>query len=243
MRVDKRLHLVVPIYEDEEGGRIVAQVHSTPIAEEIVDRYFMVLGQTYSAIFSQGLGLASGPSHAMRVLRHIATERGVWNDDPKSGMVGVEKGLVEEMRRLTMVAVSVRDGDQPCGCQEADRASCKRCGGSGRVPRFRWDQVPLQVAVDQGVLSRDDLTEVENAIAFFIVASATLPRAQRPAMLKAASDLWGAQVSSSSFTEWFSSLRTSTATASSGAKSPAPASGAPANANATVDGKPASVPV
>ena len=46
MKIDRKLHLVVPIYADEEGGDIVAHVHSTPISEAVIDRYFMVLGQT-----------------------------------------------------------------------------------------------------------------------------------------------------------------------------------------------------
>ena len=216
MRIDKRLHLVIPIYADEEGGEIVAWVHSTPIAEAIVDRYFMVLGQTYSAIFSQGLGLDGGPPHAMRVLRHIATERGVWHDDPKTQSVGVERGLVEEMRRLTNVAVLGKDG--------------------------RWEQLPLQVAVDRKLLSEEDRAEVENAIVFFTAASATLSRATRRAMLESAADLWLAQLSSLNSTEFAASLPTSTATASSGERPPAPASAEPGAANATADGRPFSVP-
>jgi len=212
MRIDKRLHLIVPVYADEEGGDVVAYVHSTPIAEEVVDRYFMVLGQTYSTIFSQGLGLAGGPPHAMRVLRHVATERGIWFDDPKTQAIGVERGLVEEMRRLTMVSALGKDG--------------------------KWEGIPLAVAVDRGVLSAEDKTEVENAIAFFIVASATLGRAQRPGMLRAAAGLWGAQISSSNFTEWMSSLKTSTATANSGEKSPAIANAKPAPATAPREGIP-----
>lgn len=217
MRIDKRLNLIVPIYSDEEGSDVTAYVHSTPLPEGVVDQYFMVLGQTYSAIFSQGLGLAGGPPHAMRVLRHIATERGVWNDDPATGQAGVQRGLIEEIRRLTNVAALDKDG--------------------------RWDQLPLQVAVDRGVLSTDDRAEVENAIVFFIVASATLGRAQRPGMLRAAAELWGARISSSTFTELVSSLKTSTETANTGGTSPAPANAEPAHANATVAGKRRSVPV
>jgi hypothetical protein len=217
MRIDKRLYLIIPIYADEDSGEIVAYVHSAPLSEEIVDRYFMVLGQTYSTIFSQGLGLAAGPPHAMRVLKHVATERGVWFDEAKSNALGVERGLVEEIRRLTMVAALNKEG--------------------------KWDQLPLQVAVDRGVLTSEDRTEVENAIVFFIVASATLGRAQRPGMLRAAAALWGAQVSSSNFTEWANSLRTSTVTGNSGAKSPAPAKDEAEPANAMVAGKPSQVPV
>ena len=216
MRIDRRLHIVVPIYEDtSDDSPVIAYVHSVPLAEAIVDRYFMVLGKTYNAIFAQGLGFVAGPGHAMRVLRHIAEEMGVWHD--REGNAGVERGLVEEIRRLTNVAAIDKDGN--------------------------WNALPLQVALDQGIISVEDKREVENAIVFFIVASAVLPRAQRPTMIKAAADLWGAQTSSSTIMEWTASLKTSTGTVNSGAKSPAVVSEKPAPANATVDGKPRSVPV
>lgn len=234
MKIDKRLNLIVPVYGDpvpvvdEKGAPVlgedrqpktttpvVAHVHSTPISEEMVDRYFMVLGQTYAAIFSRGLGIAGGPAIAMRLLRQIAMETGVWEDH--DGQVGVKNGLVEEIRRLTSVVVPGP-------------------AGSG------WQQVPLQVAVDGGSLSSEDRTEVENAIAFFIAASAVLNRSMRRPMLEAAAELWGAHVSSSTSTELVSSLGTSTATGSSGQRSPAPVPKPAGGANATVDGKPSLVP-
>ena len=216
MRIDRRLHIVVPIYEDtSDDSPVVAYVHSVPLAEAIVDRYFMVLGKTYNAIFAQGLGFVAGPGHAMRVLRHIAEEMGVWHD--REGNAGVERGLVEEIRRLTNVAAIDKDGN--------------------------WNALPLQVALDQGIISVEDKREVENAIAFFIATCATLNRAQREAVLRAAGEIWGAQITSLDFTGWLNSLKTSTGTVNSGVKSPAVVSEKPAPANATVDGKPRSVPV
>jgi hypothetical protein len=209
MRIDKKLHLVIPIYSDD--GEIVAYVHSTPLALELVDQYSMVLAQTYAAIFSQGIGLAAGASHAARVLRFVATERGVWFDSP-NGTLGVERGLMEEIRRLTMVAALSKEA--------------------------KWEMIPLHVAIDRGVLNAEDRSEVENAIVFFIVGCSTLRRVQRQGLLGASAELWGAQLTSSPFTEWASSLKTSIATVSSGAKSPATAKEEPARANATVDGKP-----
>ncbi len=233
MKIDKRLNLIVPIYGDAvavldaKGAPVfddqrqpkmttpvVAHVHSQPLSEEVVDLHFMTLAQTYSAIFSRGLGMVGGPAIAMRLLRTIAMENGVWEDS--NGQVGVKNGLVEEIRRLTTVVVP--------------------------NPTGGWQQVPLQVAVDGGNLSTEDRTEVENAIVFFIAASAVLNRSMRRPMLEAAAELWGAHVSSSTSTELASSLGTSTVTGSSGAKSPAPARHAGAGVNATVDGKPSSVP-
>jgi hypothetical protein len=215
MKIDRRLNLVVPVYGDD-GKTVVAQVHSTPLSIEVVDRYFLILAQTYSQIFSRGLGIIGGPAVAMRMLREIATTEGQWENQPNATVAGVKSGLVEEMRRLTSVGVKQPDGS--------------------------WNAVPLSVATSQGALSEEDVSEVENVIAFFTVASAMLPRAVRREMLDSALGLLGAQTSSSNTTEFFASLKTSTATGSSGEKSPAPASAGPGNATATRDGKPASVP-
>ena len=103
--------------------------------------------------------------------------------------------LVEEIRRLTLVVVPA-----------------ERKGG--------WQTIPLGVAVERGFLTADDRAEVENAIVFFIVNSAVLPRAQRREMLEEASNLWGARISSSTPSEFAASLPKSTATARSGAKAP-----------------------
>jgi hypothetical protein len=216
MRIDRNLHLVIPIYEEDEATGIIAYVHSTPLSEELVDRYHGILGQTYNRIFSGGIGILAGPAHALRILRDLAQEQGMWHDDAKSGRMGVERGLIEEVRRLTMVA-ALRD--------------------------HRWESLPLQVAVDQEVLSKQDKSEVENAIVFFIVVSASLNRAQRKQVLEGAAGLWSAQITSSGFTEYLNSLRTSIEIGSSGEKSLAPAKEAPAPANAVVGGKRSSVPV
>jgi hypothetical protein len=225
------LNLVVPVYGEEvpkldaegkpvmENGEpvveqpVIAYVHSTPLSAETVDRYFMILAQTFAAVFNNGLGIATGPAVAMRILRSLAQEQKVWEDGP--GLVGVKNGVVAEIERLTMVSV-------PNGKE--------------------WSAVPLSVAIDRKFISEDDKTEVENAIVFFIVASATLARAQRKALITAAAGLWGAQTSPLNSSEFTDSLKTSTGTVSSGGTSPAPAPGAPGPANATVDGKPALVP-
>lgn len=232
MKIDKNLNFVVPIYGEvkvktdaagkpeigEDGRPVVVQpveayVHSTPLAVETIDKYFLILGQTFSQIFNLGLGAAAGPGMAMRLLRKLATSNDTWED--AGGELGVKNGLVEEIRRRTMVIARGERG---------------------------WEPLPLQVAVDQNRLSAEDKAEVENAIVFFICVSATLNRDQRRRMLEAAAGLWNAQLSSSSSTDFAASLPTSTATGSFGATSPAIAASDGAAANAMVDGKPSSVP-
>jgi hypothetical protein len=230
LRIDRRLNLVVPIYGEEvpklgdnnlpvmQDGEpvmeapVVAYVHSTPLPADVVDRYWMVLAQTNTAIFSRGLGVFGGPSVALRMLKSIAQEQKAWDDD--AGQVGVKRGIVDQIERLTTVAVPSEGG---------------------------WQSVPLAVAVDRKFISEEDKAEVENAIVFFICAS-ELPRAQRKGIVSAGAALWGARTSSSNSTEFIASLKTSTATGSSGEKPPATASVDAGPANAMVDGKPALVP-
>ena len=131
------------------------------------------------------------------------------------GLEAETQSLKNEMRRLSNVIVPTNAG---------------------------WETIPLQDALDKKLINDEDASEVENAIVFFTVAYATLNRAQRGGMVKAAAELWGAQITSSNFTEWTHSLKTSTETVSSGAKSPAPVKKDRATANATVDGKPSSIP-
>ena len=231
MRIDNKLNLVIPIYgsevakTDADGKAVladgkpvkiqpvIAYVHSTPLPAETVEKHFLILGQTFSAIFNQGLGAAAGPGMAMRLMKRIAQRTGEWEGDD-----GVERGVIEEMRRCTMVIVP---------------------GPSG------WTPIPLQVAVDRKVIDDEDRMEVENAIVFFISVSGTLFRAERKTMLQSACDLWSAQISSLSASAFAASLPKSKGTGNSGETSLAPvmpASPAVSGANAMRDGKPASVP-
>lgn len=214
MKIDKKLNLIVPVYGDDEKT-IRCYVHSTPISRETFEKFFLTISQAFGAIYNQGLGKTAGPAVSMMLLKRCAEIDKVWD-----GEDGVEKGLVEEIRRLTVVVVPAAEGPG-------------------------WQTIPLGVAVERGFLTADDRAEVENAIVFFIVNSAVLPRAQRREMLEEASNLWGARISSSTPSEFAASLPKLTATARSGEPPSAPAKSQPTDkpASATVDGKPASVPV
>lgn len=204
--IDRRLRLVYPIY-DETLKNMTAQVHSTPLSLDVVERHSIILSQTYNAIVTRGLGIVGGSTATLALIKEIATAEGRWDE--------VRIGLIEEIRRLTNVAVKQADGT--------------------------WHQLPLAVAVQQGAIDPEDLVEVENVIAFFIVVSAKAPRSIRRDMLVPL-EISGAQISLLNTTEFFASLRTSTATDSSGEKSHATAHAGPGRATATRDGKPSSVP-
>lgn len=76
-----------------------------------------------------------------------------------------------------------------------------------------WEMIPLEDALAKGVIPKEDASEVENAIVFFIVASAMHRRSDLAEVLDGATRLWGAQTSSSSCTDFRDSLPTSTAAA------------------------------
>lgn len=230
MRIDKRLNLVVPILGDEQpkldgAGKPEKDEAGRPILFQPVIAYVHsvpISREVYERFFMvvaqtfsaiMNGGLGIAAGPSVAML---TLKRIAVEAKAWDGDDGVRVGLVEEIRRQTSVIAP---------------------SGTG------WQPVPLQAAADRGIISADDLAEVENAIVFFIVASAVLNRAQRREMVEAAAGLWGARTSSLSSTEFLSSLGTSIATGSSAASSDAAAKPAGGPANAVVDGKPSSVPV
>lgn len=181
VKIDRKLNLVVPI---ESDGKII-YVHSMPVSKQVFESNFLVMAKTFSRIHSEGLGAIGGPRIAAFMLKQVATDMG------EEAAEAVEKGLMNEIRRLTNVVM---------------------IGASG------WETVPFVEAVAKKLISEEDVAEVENAMVFFTVASAMYRREQRQVMLTGAARLWGAQIESLNCTEFATSLRTLTQVESSGAK-------------------------
>lgn len=106
------------------------------------------------------------------------------------GSEGVEMGLVNEIRRLSNVIMPSEDGS--------------------------WGTIPLQDALNRGLLSDEDISEVEGMIAFFICASAMHKRNQVEGFLQTACNLWSSQLSLLTCTEFAKQLPTSTEEGNSG---------------------------
>lgn len=184
MQIDKNtLNLVMPI---ERGDGSTVHVYAIPIARAVFERYYMVMAKTFNTIYSGGLGIMSGPRVAAMILKDTAIEMGAWD-----GAEGVDRGLMQEIRRLTNVLV---------------------LGANG------WETVPLHEAIAKGHIDEDDMSEVENALAFFSVASHMHRKADRRQILGGASRLWGARLESLSCSEYCASLSKSTMTANSAAQ-------------------------
>lgn len=111
MKLDKRLNLIIPV-ERPDGSSIY--VHSTPISRAVFERYFLLISKTFTAIYTQGLGITAGPRVAAMLLKRLAVEAGEWD-----GPEGVEAGLMAEIRRLTNVVAPGSNGWQTIPYQEA----------------------------------------------------------------------------------------------------------------------------
>lgn len=101
MKLSDKLHIVIPIYESSEVAPIIAYVHSAPISTEVFQAHFMLLGRTFSAIYSSGLGPVAGPRVAHLLLNKVAKEQG----DELGGIA-----LMNEIRRLTNVMLRTEKG-------------------------------------------------------------------------------------------------------------------------------------
>ena len=92
MRLNEKLHLVVPIYDENDDPN--SYVHSAPLSREVFESHFLLISKTFTAIHAEGLGEIAGPRVASLIMRKVA-ER----------MRNMEsyQALMNEIRRLTNV--------------------------------------------------------------------------------------------------------------------------------------------
>ena len=53
MKISRNLNLIIPVRTEKGNGWI----HATPISKEVFKEHFFILGKTFSAMFSDGLGV------------------------------------------------------------------------------------------------------------------------------------------------------------------------------------------
>lgn len=102
MKLDKKLNLVIPVYDENDKP---LYVHSMPISRETFETYFRVLSRAFTEIYTGGFGTTAGPRMAATLIRDIAKSEGVWE-----GVGGVDHGLMSEIKRLTNVLVQGPNG-------------------------------------------------------------------------------------------------------------------------------------
>jgi len=193
--IDKRLNLVIPIIRADETR---LYVHSTPIRQETFEQHHMVLAKTWSAFAQNGLDPRSGPSVAAMILKDIAQETSRapglnWWDGPDG--VGGERGLMAEFVRLSNAIVPT--------------------AASG------WGTLPLQSALDQGLMDEEEKAEVMSLLTFFMVTSVVAPRVDRPRLVRGMAAIYELQTSYLNCTEFAASLKTSTIEENTGEKATA----------------------
>lgn len=98
MKISRNLNLIIPV-QTEKGK---AWVHATPISKEVFKEHFFILSKTFSAIFSEGLGVVAGPRVAFLMLERIASDMNIWE-----GEKGVRNTLVNEVIRLANLVYPV----------------------------------------------------------------------------------------------------------------------------------------
>lgn len=96
------------------------------------------------------------------------------------GRAGVENTLIAEIHRLSCIIVPSERGG--------------------------WETIPFFEALRRDLLDEDELSEAENAIVFFIVASAMHKKTELRPVLEGAIEIWGGQLSSLMPTAFAASL-------------------------------------
>jgi hypothetical protein len=95
----------------------------------------------------------------------------------------VEKGFIEEIIRLSNVAF---------------------VGDSG------WETLPLKTALLHNKIDKETFDDIEGELVFFTLVSLMNKKNQIEAIMDTVNGLWGSQLESLSFTEYTTSLQTST---------------------------------
>ncbi|EHP0982503.1 hypothetical protein KNZ45_002579 [Escherichia coli] len=98
MKIARNLNLIIPVRTEKGNGWI----HATPISKEVFKEHFFILSKTFSAIFSEGLGVVAGPRIAFLMLERISRDSNIWEGDK-----GGRNTLVNEVIRLANLVYPV----------------------------------------------------------------------------------------------------------------------------------------
>jgi hypothetical protein len=210
MEINKSLNLVISVEREDE----TLYVHAMPIAYEVFQKYYLVLGKTFASLGQQGLTSIAGPRVTMMLMEDIAkstARAGVENVSSWwEGPDGIEKGLKAEMVRLSNILTP--------------------------TPQKGWAVGPLDQALKSGFLSAEEAGDVLNQLGFFTACSAA-PRADRALLVRQSARLFNGSTTSLNCTDYAASLTISTQDESSGEKeaaaqalSPPPSTGSPVRA-------------
>lgn len=98
-----------------------------------------------------------------------------------AGPSGVGVGLINEIIRLSNVSMPTAKG---------------------------WKSIPLQSAIDKGMIDDETLADIEGELSFFTCVSVMNKRSQVEPIMDTVNGLWGSQTTSLTSTEFMNSLTT-----------------------------------
>jgi hypothetical protein len=127
-------------------------------------------------------GNGVGPVMAVRVARLALKDTAKEINDQQD----ISINLINEIHRLTMILMP-----NPVG---------------------KWESIPYDVVRNRKLLDEDTLSEVENALVYFTVASAVHLRNELPMVYQGLFQIWNAQTTSFNVTDYLNSLPTLTPT-------------------------------
>jgi len=185
MKIDRKLYLVIPVTMEDESEIFV---HSTPISSDVYKNYWKVLSKTFALIGTGGFA-AVGPKVAFDMLQEVAT--GITFQGPNGqlmnaweGPTGVQRGLLNEIRRLSNVIAPVEN--------------------SG------WQAIPFDDAQSRSLINQEEYEEIEGKLIFFTACFHLFDRSARPQMLEGAFAPWRSRIHSLDCTAFTNSLVTLT---------------------------------
>ena len=158
-----------------------AHVYSLPLARVIFEQFCLELGATYSKVFG-----GYDPRHVAMTAPQLAypvLKQTAIKLGTWDGPAGVQNGLINEISRLTQVAYAGENG---------------------------WEKIPLELALKREILDEDSHAEVISSLCFFFLACRVGPKTLMEHSLLAAGSPRDWQATSLGFSEYLSSLPTST---------------------------------
>lgn len=178
--INDELNLVVPVRVGEGGVRLYA--YHSPISREVFEANYRLLGAAKAALASKGVYFMMdvGPRIAALTLKDEGRKEA--EEQGENGDGGAS-ALLEEIKRLTMILVP---------------------GASG------WELMPVDSALSQGAIDREEWSEAEAAIVFFTFHCALSRKAERGKVAKATASVLKGWNTSSTATAYAASLPTST---------------------------------
>ena len=186
MKIDRNLSLVMQV-QTEKNGKV--HIHSTSISRSVFEQFYLELGKVFSQCFdsiNQAHLALSAPQLAYPALKSIAQKAGNWE-----GAGGVKFGLINEIIRLTNVAVSTENG---------------------------WETIPFDTAVKKEILNEDEEAEAISSLIFFTAISKVAPKDLKNSFLEMAGALRNWELTSLECTEYMNGLPILTKKESTGKK-------------------------